>query len=263
MTWKKILWNDDVVIVRKNSGANIGTRPRLNFVEGSNITLAISDDAVGDEIDISIAATQYSHPSAPPCRAATAAQTGHATATQITKLDGIATGADVTGSNPPQSHGADKHTDITRTFFVGAHYYTTGGQHQLGVALDPATDEKVAYRFQLPADFVSLTSVQVCWSNAVWNTVDRNWVLDADVKIGVPPSTWNQHGGTDNGNVVARPAYENYWMDYFTIDSGCFTSIDKNDICTVILNRDANNGSDTFTEDIMILGLKVTYVANM
>ncbi len=59
MAWKKIQWSDDAaaVTVRKNSGANIGTRPRLNFVEGSNITLAISDDAGSDEIDISIAAS--------------------------------------------------------------------------------------------------------------------------------------------------------------------------------------------------------------
>ena len=35
---------------------------------------------------------------------ATAAQKGVATATQIAKLDGIATGADVTGSNAPQAH---------------------------------------------------------------------------------------------------------------------------------------------------------------
>lgn len=35
----------------------------------------------------------YTHPSAPPCRAATSAQTGHATAAQIAKLAGIATGA--------------------------------------------------------------------------------------------------------------------------------------------------------------------------
>jgi hypothetical protein len=59
MAWKKIQWSDDAaaVTVRKNSGSNIGTRPRLNFVEGSNITLAISDDAGSDEIDISIAAS--------------------------------------------------------------------------------------------------------------------------------------------------------------------------------------------------------------
>jgi len=45
------------IVVRKNSGTNIGTRPRLNFIEGSNVTLAISDDSGSDEIDISIAAT--------------------------------------------------------------------------------------------------------------------------------------------------------------------------------------------------------------
>ena len=58
MAWKKIQWSDDAaaVVVRKNSGTNIGTRPRLNFIEGSNITLAISDDSGSDEIDISIAA---------------------------------------------------------------------------------------------------------------------------------------------------------------------------------------------------------------
>lgn len=57
MTWKKLLWSDDAVVVRKNSGADIGTRQRLNFLEGTNITLAISDDAVGDEIDIVITAS--------------------------------------------------------------------------------------------------------------------------------------------------------------------------------------------------------------
>jgi len=39
-------------------------------------------------------------------RDATASAQGHATAAQITKLDGIAAGADVTGSNPPQAHKA-------------------------------------------------------------------------------------------------------------------------------------------------------------
>lgn len=37
---------------------------------------------------------------------ATSSQKGLATAAQITKLDGIATGADVTGSNPPQAHAS-------------------------------------------------------------------------------------------------------------------------------------------------------------
>jgi hypothetical protein len=42
------------VIVRKNTGSNIGQRPRLNFIEGSNIGLTIADDAVDNEVDITI-----------------------------------------------------------------------------------------------------------------------------------------------------------------------------------------------------------------
>jgi len=40
--------------VRKNSGTNVGTRKRFNFIEGTGITLTISDDATDDEIDLTI-----------------------------------------------------------------------------------------------------------------------------------------------------------------------------------------------------------------
>lgn len=42
------------VTVRKNSGAAVGTRKQLNFIEGANITLTIADDAGNGEIDITI-----------------------------------------------------------------------------------------------------------------------------------------------------------------------------------------------------------------
>jgi len=42
------------LIVRKNTGANIGQRPRVNFIEGSNIGLTIADDAVDNEIDVTV-----------------------------------------------------------------------------------------------------------------------------------------------------------------------------------------------------------------
>lgn len=45
------------VAVSKNSGATVGTRSTLNFIEGSNVTLTIADDAGGDEVDITIAAS--------------------------------------------------------------------------------------------------------------------------------------------------------------------------------------------------------------
>jgi hypothetical protein len=44
-------------IVRKNSGTDDFERTRLNFIEGSNVTLTVTDDPTNDEIDITIAAT--------------------------------------------------------------------------------------------------------------------------------------------------------------------------------------------------------------
>ena len=45
------------VEVTKNSGAVVGTRKQLNFIEGSGVTLTIADDAGNDQVDITIAAS--------------------------------------------------------------------------------------------------------------------------------------------------------------------------------------------------------------
>ncbi len=45
------------VEITKNSGAVVGTRKQLNFIEGSNVTLTVADDAGNDQVDITIAAT--------------------------------------------------------------------------------------------------------------------------------------------------------------------------------------------------------------
>lgn len=47
----------NVIRVRKNSVTLVGTRPQINFIEGSNITLTMADDAITGEIDITIAAS--------------------------------------------------------------------------------------------------------------------------------------------------------------------------------------------------------------
>lgn len=43
------------IIVRKNSGANVGTRHRQNFIEGTNIALTVTDSGGNDEVAITIA----------------------------------------------------------------------------------------------------------------------------------------------------------------------------------------------------------------
>ena len=43
-----------VGVSKNSSGSNVGARRRLNFIEGTNITLTIADDAANEEIDITI-----------------------------------------------------------------------------------------------------------------------------------------------------------------------------------------------------------------
>jgi hypothetical protein len=45
------------LIVRKNSGIEVGPRRRANLIEGSNVTLTVTDDPTDNEIDITLAAT--------------------------------------------------------------------------------------------------------------------------------------------------------------------------------------------------------------
>lgn len=52
-----ILDNNARVTVRKNTGADVGTRRRLNLIEGTNVTLTVADDAGSEEVDITIAST--------------------------------------------------------------------------------------------------------------------------------------------------------------------------------------------------------------
>jgi hypothetical protein len=51
-----VLGNNARVAVSKNSGATVGTRRRVNLIEGANVTLTIADDAGNEEVDVTIAA---------------------------------------------------------------------------------------------------------------------------------------------------------------------------------------------------------------
>lgn len=49
------LGNNARVAVRKNTGAVVGTRRRLNLIEGTNVALTVADDAGDEEVDVTIA----------------------------------------------------------------------------------------------------------------------------------------------------------------------------------------------------------------
>lgn len=44
-------------IAVKDAGSTVGTRGGINFIEGSNVTLTITDDAGNDEVDVTIASS--------------------------------------------------------------------------------------------------------------------------------------------------------------------------------------------------------------
>lgn len=43
--------------VRKNSTGSDFRRARINFIEGTNVTLTVSDDSANNEVDVTIAST--------------------------------------------------------------------------------------------------------------------------------------------------------------------------------------------------------------
>src|SRR5215208_3140520 len=47
----------DNTIVRKNSAGSDFRRRRLNLIEGSNVTLTVSDDSTNNEVDVTIASS--------------------------------------------------------------------------------------------------------------------------------------------------------------------------------------------------------------
>jgi hypothetical protein len=49
--------NNARMTVRKNSGSDVGTRRRINFIEGTNVTLTIADDSGAEEVDVTISST--------------------------------------------------------------------------------------------------------------------------------------------------------------------------------------------------------------
>jgi len=49
------------VKVRKNTGADVGARRRLNFIEGSNIGITVTDDPTNEEIAVAIASVVGAH----------------------------------------------------------------------------------------------------------------------------------------------------------------------------------------------------------
>lgn len=77
-------WSPPKIKARKGSGSDVGPRPRLSFIEGSNITITVADDAGNNEIDVTIAATSGGTTPNYPCQGRITTSSGNPTPGEFT-----------------------------------------------------------------------------------------------------------------------------------------------------------------------------------
>lgn len=181
----------------------------------------------------------------------------------VTKLAGIDAGADVTGSNPPQAHGASVHTDRTRTMFIPTPTYSTADSGGSGTLFDPSTVEKAVYMFRLPTDFSTLTSIKMVWNILTWETSEKHIILDFSAKFGSNGQNYEIHSNVDGDRDITVPAFDVATIHEHTILSSLFTDITIDDYVRLTVERDADHVSDTHAQDLNVFGILIEYTADM
>ena len=141
-------------------------------------------------------------------RSATAVQSGLATAAQITKLDGIAALADVTGSNPPQAH---VHTGDTLAAAGNSAAWVAGGD----ITLANGKDLRGATQFGsdlfsngTPGGSVYCKHINQYRDGTIWNAWSRyNGTFGAKTQVNngdiINYQQWYGYHGATGWNLAA------------------------------------------------------------
>ena len=141
----------------------------------------------------------------------------------------------------------------------------TAGQPELKTLdFDPSTDENAQFTIAFPKawDPSQLIMYQVFWTANSTNTGDCIWNLkgvgiadnDAiDTAFGTAVAITDAHSGTANDLNVTAQSGSVTIAGSPAADEDVFFNI----------SRDANNGSDTFTGDAKLLGIKIFFATNL
>ena len=145
-----------------------------------------------------------------------------------------------------------------RSIWLTNPHYTSGSITHDGVALDPNTDEKCVYNTILPIGFLSFNDLHVYY-RAGHSGTPTNVVLDITTYYQSLDESYRTHTDTDLANVIST---SDRHIRRFTT-AGLLSSVDANDIISIEVNRDANNGSDNHNADLEIYGVLIEYTADM
>ncbi len=167
-----------------------------------------------------------------------------------------------TGTCPqdPKSHGADKHTDVTRELFVPPSTMYTGtpelcGLHPTMALADGAT-EYATFELKVPDDFVSFIRVDLVWVG-ITGEVDDDWRAYADFYYCAHGEAYNIHTETkmQNLNVTALN------ITYVTDTTLVLNNLAIGDFLGGKVGRFGADGADTYTGKIRLLGIVFVYTA--
>ena len=238
------------VIVRKNSGANVGGRRRLNLVEGANVTLTVTDDAVNDEMDVTIASA-------------------------------AAGGSIVVRKNS----GADVGTQPRLNFIEGANITLTvaddGGDSEVDITIaGPAAAESVWLDEFFPAvapDAAKGAYPAVTMTDGIDTTIYQLFMIPDDITtitnavvMVIPEGTGNLYWQCDTNGAACGEDFETNTDSIGATATGvttdeiecidisdAFTGFTAGDVVGLQFIRLGSNASDTVNADAFYLGVLI------
>ena len=169
------------------------------------------------------------------------------------------------GAPAPAAHSIESHTDVSRTFFVPCSPYYTGGLATTAagsharIGLDATTPELCRFEFMVPSDFVSFTSLMVVWSALTGGTAGNDWVCDPAASYAAANEPNSTHTDTPANitidvTIVGRLYVTDVGFTLANLTSGDYVGVE--------IERQADDGADTYEQDILIYGILLTYTAS-
>ncbi|KKK71350.1 hypothetical protein LCGC14_2914780, partial [marine sediment metagenome] len=177
----------------------------------------------------------------------------------------VADGADVTGSNPPQAHGASVHTNITRELWIPAiggnvtgGALVTFGKYALVSGGANANEPIISFSVQVPEDFLTFGSVKLVW---VSSPAAGNMYWRITAQYAAVGEINNTHTDTPGFGVTATGG-TNIFNLQEPANPLALASLAVGDYIGMELNRQGANGLDTLDATAYVMGLLFTYTAN-
>ena len=166
----------------------------------------------------------------------------------------------------PATHGADKHTNVTRELFlpaIAAHtaYGTPRAYYCYAVVEGAANADEphVYFTMKVPDDFVSFISVKAIWFSAAVSG-NMRWRIAADfASCGEICNANNSEESLGYGQTATGG--DRIINCQLPVNALTLPALAKGDHIGLVFNRQGSSASDTLDTSVELMGLLFTYTA--